>query len=63
MPANKFNFPKLKGEKNYPTWYIRGEAHLITQGYINDLKDIIKEVRPESSSVSGSSTGTSSPIF
>ena len=63
MPADKFNFPKLKGEENYPTQCIRGEAHLITQGYIDDLEDIIKEVGPESSSVFGSSIGTSSPVF
>ena len=45
MSPEKFNFPKLKGEENYPTWCIRGEAPLITQGYIDDLEDIVKEVK------------------
>ena len=67
MPSIKFDFPKLKGEKNYSTWSIRGKAHLICAGYIKSLDDIIEQVNPpdppEGSSVSLSSNGTPTPVF
>ena len=67
MPAIKFDFPKLKEEKNYSTWSIRGKAHLICAGYIKSLEDIVEQVTPpdppEDSSASLSSNGTPTPVF
>ena len=59
MGSTKFDFPKLKGEENYPTWSIRAEASLIREGCIDSLSDIVEEIEPhEGSLVSSNATPT-----
>ena len=64
MAPSKFDFPKLKGEKNYTTWSIRAEASLIREEYIDSLSDIIEEEEPHAGPLTSPYLNdTPTPIF